>query len=182
MLIMFQSEVSGIQSNFTYHGRISRGPYIVMNLIYHAYFILLYLILHLKFYSQVIDSIPPISARTEQVLFILFNLFVLLFIFFGYLFFVFMIFQTVRRLHDVNYSGWWWPVKLFSITFLVSIPISIPVFDLLLFIVDGTHGENRYGKDPRKNTAFFRNEHGNIIEVKEDHFKTDSENVETDDE
>lgn len=40
----------------------------------------------------------------------------------------------VRRMHDVNKSGWY---------------ILVPVYNLILFCTDGTKGENKYGPDPR---------------------------------
>lgn len=53
---------------------------------------------------------------------------------------------AVRRLHDINVSGWW----------LLSAGVPIPVVDVLVvgaqvycFARPGTVGENRYGPDPR---------------------------------
>ncbi len=54
---------------------------------------------------------------------------------------------AVRRLHDINVSGWW----------LLSAGVPIPVVDLLVvgaqvfcFARPGTAGDNRYGPDPRR--------------------------------
>lgn len=48
---------------------------------------------------------------------------------------------AVRRLHDVNKSGWWYWIAL------------IPVIGIILLIVwwatDGTRGQNTYGPDPK---------------------------------
>lgn len=53
---------------------------------------------------------------------------------------------AVRRLHDINVSGWW----------LLSAGVPIPVVDVLVvgaqvycFARPGTVGDNRYGPDPR---------------------------------
>lgn len=53
---------------------------------------------------------------------------------------------AVRRLHDINLSGWW----------LLSAGVPIPVVDVLIvgaqvfcFAKPGTVGDNRYGPDPR---------------------------------
>lgn len=53
---------------------------------------------------------------------------------------------AVRRLHDINVSGWW----------LLSAGVPIPIFDVLVvgaqvfcFARPGTAGDNRYGPDPR---------------------------------
>ena len=46
----------------------------------------------------------------------------------------------VRRLHDVNKSGWW---------YLIAFTI-IGVFYLLyLMVKEGDHGDNQYGPDPK---------------------------------
>lgn len=86
---------------------------------------------------------------------------------FSVLFGIFLIVPTlslfVRRLHDLNLSGWWlllWP--LFAIPVMafgfVSVELSILmnvvvvlfsiVFDLLLMCIRGTTGPNRFGPDP----------------------------------
>ncbi|MBD1227957.1 DUF805 domain-containing protein [Xenorhabdus griffiniae] len=48
---------------------------------------------------------------------------------------------TVRRLHDVNCSGWW---------FLLAF---VPVASIILFVftlLEGTQGDNEYGADPKR--------------------------------
>ena len=46
---------------------------------------------------------------------------------------------AVRRMHDVNKSGWF---------------ILIPFYNLYLFCIDGTSGENAYGEDPKGRAGF----------------------------
>jgi uncharacterized membrane protein YhaH (DUF805 family) len=41
----------------------------------------------------------------------------------------------VRRMHDVNKSGWF---------------ILIPIYNLILYCTDGTERPNRYGPDPKR--------------------------------
>ena len=41
----------------------------------------------------------------------------------------------VRRMHDVNKSGWF---------------ILIPIYNLILYCTDGTQGPNQYGPDPKR--------------------------------
>jgi len=57
---------------------------------------------------------------------------------------------AVRRLHDINVSGWW----------LISASVPVPVLDLFIlgaqvfcFARPGTVGANRYGPDPRVRAA-----------------------------
>ncbi|KLU17391.1 MULTISPECIES: DUF805 domain-containing protein [Xenorhabdus] len=48
---------------------------------------------------------------------------------------------TIRRLHDINCSGWW-----ILFTFVPVASILVFVFTLL----KGTQGNNEYGPDPRR--------------------------------
>ena len=45
----------------------------------------------------------------------------------------------VRRMHDVNKSGWF---------------ILIPIYNLILACTDGTSGDNEYGPDPKGREGF----------------------------
>ena len=47
----------------------------------------------------------------------------------------------VRRLHDVNKSGWWF--------FIIFIPIIGAIWMLILLCTDGNPGENSYGPSPK---------------------------------
>ena len=52
---------------------------------------------------------------------------------------------TVRRLHDIDRSGWW---------ILIGLVPLIGVIVLLVFaLLDGTPGDNRYGPNPKGATA-----------------------------
>jgi uncharacterized membrane protein YhaH (DUF805 family) len=41
---------------------------------------------------------------------------------------------SIRRMHDVNKSGWF---------------ILVPIYNLILLLTDGTRGDNRFGSDPK---------------------------------
>jgi len=41
----------------------------------------------------------------------------------------------VRRMHDINKSGWY---------------LLIPIYNLILTLTDGTKGDNKYGPDPKE--------------------------------
>jgi len=45
----------------------------------------------------------------------------------------------VRRMHDVNKSGWF---------------LLIPIYNLILAVTEGTRGQNEYGEDPYGNDDF----------------------------
>lgn len=48
---------------------------------------------------------------------------------------------TVRRLHDINKSGWWY--------FISMVPVVGGIWLLILMCTDGTNGPNAYGPDPK---------------------------------
>lgn len=50
---------------------------------------------------------------------------------------------TVRRLHDLNKSGWYF--------LLVLIPLIGGIWFLVLLSSEGTRGNNSYGLDPKQN-------------------------------
>ena len=50
----------------------------------------------------------------------------------------------VRRMHDINKSGWY---------------ILIPIYSLILACTEGDHGENGFGLDPKTNMPDFEFEH-----------------------
>jgi uncharacterized membrane protein YhaH (DUF805 family) len=56
----------------------------------------------------------------------------------------------VRRLHDVDKSGWFY--------FICLIPLIGPIWLLVLFATEGTPGSNQYGEDPK-------NQHPDISEI-----------------
>ncbi|WP_208347398.1 DUF805 domain-containing protein [Pseudaestuariivita rosea] len=51
----------------------------------------------------------------------------------------------VRRLHDTDRSGWWY--------LIVLVPIVGPIVLLVFWVMDGTKGDNRFGPDPKGDTA-----------------------------
>ncbi|UOQ53678.1 DUF805 domain-containing protein [Hymenobacter cellulosivorans] len=53
----------------------------------------------------------------------------------------------VRRLHDVNKSGWFW--------LIVFIPLVGAIWLLVLACTEGTRGPNQYGPDPKGSALAF---------------------------
>ena len=54
---------------------------------------------------------------------------------------------TVRRLHDTGRSGWWYFISL--------IPILGSIVLLVFLCLEGDHGPNSYGKDPKLRVQSF---------------------------
>jgi uncharacterized membrane protein YhaH (DUF805 family) len=52
---------------------------------------------------------------------------------------------TVRRLHDIDRSGWWILIAL--------VPLIGSIVLLVFALLDGTPGPNRYGPNPKEATA-----------------------------
>ena len=51
---------------------------------------------------------------------------------------------SIRRLHDTDRRGWWFLLQL--------IPIVGTIWYLVLLVLDGQAGENRFGADPKLDT------------------------------
>lgn len=49
--------------------------------------------------------------------------------------------QAIKRLHDINMSGWWYMIFL--------IPYINLIFGLYVLFADGTKGSNNFGSDPK---------------------------------
>ncbi len=56
-----------------------------------------------------------------------------------------MLAVTIRRLHDLDKSGWW--------IFIQLVPIVGPLLLLYWFCTKGTDGDNQFGPDPLGNVA-----------------------------
>ncbi|QYJ69193.1 DUF805 domain-containing protein [Flavobacterium litorale] len=63
---------------------------------------------------------------------------------------------SVRRLHDVGKSGWYY--------LLILLPIIGWIWLLVLFVTDGDNGPNEYGEDPKADYSEF-NDIGNNTNV-----------------
>jgi uncharacterized membrane protein YhaH (DUF805 family) len=55
---------------------------------------------------------------------------------------------TVRRLHDIDRTGWWILIGL--------IPLIGTIVLLVFYLTPGTPGSNRYGPDPKQATGEAR--------------------------
>lgn len=51
-----------------------------------------------------------------------------------------------RRLNDFNATGWW--------MLIFFVPIATPIMLLLMLLLPGTQGENRFGPAPPKNSKY----------------------------
>ncbi|WP_415327168.1 DUF805 domain-containing protein [Chryseobacterium sp. MMS23-Vi53] len=122
----------------------------------------------MKWYLKVLKQYADFSGRarrTEYWMYVLFNIiFAIVAIIldnvlglkftpeipYGYIYFLYAIATlipglavSVRRLHDVDKSGWFILISL--------IPIIGGIWLLILNATEGTHGRNQYGEDPKGN-------------------------------
>ncbi len=71
-----------------------------------------------------------------------------LYIFYGIAMFIPGLAVSVRRLHDINKSGW--------MMFVVLIPFAGAIWLLVLYCTEGTQGENQYGDNPKNEEGFLK--------------------------
>ena len=91
------------------------------------------------------------SVGPQQNPFVFFSIFG----FFGLFLLVWWLFMlvptaavTVRRLHDRDMSGWWY-VGYLVVIFVPLINLIAVIAMLVIMLMDGTPGPNRYGPDPK---------------------------------
>jgi uncharacterized membrane protein YhaH (DUF805 family) len=116
---------------FSAKGRIRRRNYFILNLIYTAF---IFPIIAISNYSD--NNINFI----DQLLILLICIALLL---------VFIP-VTIRRFHDMEYSGWF--------LLLLFVPLVNLGGGILLLFKDGTIGQNKYGDDPKGRTPEATNE------------------------
>lgn len=108
---------------FSYQGRLNRKPYFWRSL----------LIMFLEMICYIVfDSVEDDDLFSVSLLLISIVIFVACVIA--------DLMLDIRRLHDVNKSGWF--------ILLTIIPAVTPFFYLYLFLMPGTDGNNQYGENP----------------------------------
>ncbi|MCR9015163.1 DUF805 domain-containing protein [Aquiflexum gelatinilyticum] len=115
--------ISAMKNYATFTGRARRSEYWFFYLFYFIFLVL----------AVILDNLLGITIEDTGI---------------GPLYFVSILAMiipglavTVRRLHDVGKSGWFY--------FIVLIPIIGSVWLLVLMVTDGQPGRNKYGKNPK---------------------------------
>jgi uncharacterized membrane protein YhaH (DUF805 family) len=103
-------------------------------------FVLCNIILVIPIYALMIAS-----AVNQSESFSILGVVVLVIVAFGLL--VPTLAVTVRRLHDLNKSGWYY--------FIGMIPLVGPIIMLVWYCTEGDRGTNNYGPDPKNPTIDF---------------------------
>ena len=116
--------------NFSFKGRATRREFWLFNIINCFIFTWLCILIPPKVLASP-NSLPTDPLDTLSVFFPILFLFAISIQSFA---------VTVRRLHDINFSGWWSLVVfsgigLFPLAFLLCLP--------------GKIGQNKFGQDPR---------------------------------
>jgi uncharacterized membrane protein YhaH (DUF805 family) len=115
--------ISAMKNYATFTGRARRSEYWFFYLFYFIFLVL----------AVILDNLLGITIEDTGI---------------GPLYFVSILAMiipglavTVRRLHDVGKSGWFY--------FIVLIPIIGSIWLLVLMVTDGQPGRNKYGKNPK---------------------------------
>jgi len=116
--------MSPLRKTFVFKGRASRREYWG----FYGLFILFYLIIAIT----TVALADMLSLAAQILMFVIGLVFLILIITTTSL--------TVRRLHDINKSGWGYFINL--------IPIVGPLIFLVWTLKRGTQGDNRFGADP----------------------------------
>lgn len=132
---------------FNGKGRMCRRDFIMFNAIFYAIggvVCAIYLLcLHLIGFFE-ID--PETNPMTNSQMFALIGLVFIVLLLYLVPFLAMGIFASIRRLHDINLSGWW--ILLFMLISLISRGFGGTLCTIFLMVKKGSVGENKYGVDP----------------------------------
>ena len=132
------------KSPFSFKGRIRRIEYLLSCLLGGVVF-------GFVFWSGIGASL--VGAETNSGGGTVIGMLISLFAIIGGLWF--SIAQNVKRLHDVDKSGW--------LIILLFIPIIGFIWGLYMLLADGTVGPNRYGMDPKNRMPYYPQPPVNVI-------------------
>ena len=118
------------KKTFDYSSRSTRAEYWIFSLINFIIIIVLCL-LPMIFNTNTSEQDLSIVAQAFLIFFIAYVIAVIFP----------SISVTVRRLHDIDFSGWWFLIQL--------IPYLGGCVILVFTLIDGTAGNNRFGADPK---------------------------------
>lgn len=114
-------------------GRARRKEYWMFCLVNFSINLLLLLIM-------VVGLLAGLEPRQDNMLIVILVAYILDIIY-NLAVFLPMLAVNVRRLHDIDHSGWWLLLKL--------IPLAGPLTLIIFSCVDSTPGANRYGENPK---------------------------------
>lgn len=142
---------SGIMKKlFSSEGRLNRWPYFL-----RMVGIWLVAIILSVLYTIISLIINIIFAHISQTIgYIIIFILMLIFFIIYFVLFVCSIFQSIKRLHDLNKSGWLLLIRLVNIIPIIGWIIAF-VFEVYLFLADGTQGPNQYGQDPLRRQSYY---------------------------
>lgn len=112
-----------------FEGRARRSEY--------WYFNLFNFLIQIALYFLIFGFFSIIPLMSESLIVVGFGLIIL----YGLAVFIPGLALTVRRLHDTNKSGW--------LLLIAIVPLIGPLALLIFFLMEGTHGPNNYGPDPK---------------------------------
>jgi len=124
---------SGFSNYANFHGRARRSEY---------WFFTLFAVLVMLVAEAVLSIVKATEVGQQSLATALISLVILLVILVVELGIILpLVAVAVRRLHDIDRSGWWY--------FLLLVPIVGTIVWLVWFCKPGTIGRNRFGDDPK---------------------------------
>ena len=127
---------------FSYEGRLNRWPYFLRYIGVYVFYVLF--IMFMSMFSVFIILVTGENETISSILLTFMTIFMLIVYLAGL---VFLLMQSIKRLHDLDKSGWYLLIRLTGAIPLIGWFIVL-CFELYLFLAEGTAGPNRFGPDP----------------------------------
>ena len=135
---------------FTIQGRLNRKPYIILSFALTVTLLFILMLFEQAKEKFIImnesDFISKVSESDIDIILLV----VLLIIALVVLIFIGNVTLSIRRLHDLNLSGWWYMLILILTNLSNSTILDLIALGFYIYLIfkRGTAGENKYGADP----------------------------------
>ena len=168
-----------LKDYFSYEGRLNRWPYFLRVVGFYV-FIIISIFLS-SFLSAILIMFTSIGGNESGLIISsIISIFVIAILLVLYLAgLLFMLMQSIKRLHDLDKSGWYLLIRLMGLIPFIGWIISL-AFELYLFLAEGTAGPNRFGPDPLGREASKSNDtvqsiNSEVIDVEYEEIYEDKE-------
>lgn len=122
--ILRNISIMNSESFFSINGRLRRKDYLIRAILLYIPAVIVNMIIESSNNGSVAAFVIPIVLASS----------------------ILTVIQAIKRLHDIDMSGWYW--------LLFLIPLVNLIFGFYVFIIkDGTVGPNRFGEDPKSRTT-----------------------------
>lgn len=141
---------------FSFEGRMGRKTFFIRSIVLGIISLIIIFPVQVYYFNQLRD-LSYFAANYDDIRYVQTESFIVT----GIISVVLSLFNlpnAVRRLHDIDKSGWW--------ILIAFVPLIGGIWLLVYFFIRGTIGDNNYGADPKANSGSSFGGKGGISQSK----------------